>query len=129
MMKTKKVISDFIHQVDFQWLIHIRAPVEMPVHWPALDVNHLEKYSILIMSVLYHNGTFLMKFLGLGSRLAFRAEVCAAVADNYPLNRGATERAELTTQAVGNLELKVGRAQCSIGPKIAIHAGSLIADS
>ena len=57
------------------------------------------------------------------------AEVGAAVADNYPLNGGAADRAELTTQAVGNLKLKVGCAQCSIGAEIGICAGTLVTDS
>ena len=54
------------------------------------------------------------------------AEVATAVADNYPLNRGATDGAEFTTQAVGDLELKMGSAQCAIGTKIGICAGTLI---
>ncbi len=58
--------------------------------------------------------------------LALRAEVTAAIADNYPLNRGATDGAELATQAVGHLELKVGSAQCSIGTEVGICAGALI---
>ena len=58
--------------------------------------------------------------------LAFGAEVAAAVADRDTLNRGATDRAELTTKAVSNLELKVGSAQCSIGAEVGIHAGSFI---
>ena len=57
-------------------------------------------------------------------RLAFGAEVAAAVADNYPLNRGATDGAELTTQAVGNLKLEVGSAPCAIGTKVGICAGT-----
>ena len=61
--------------------------------------------------------------------LALRAEVGTAVADNYPLNRGAADRAELTTEAVGNLKLKVGGAQCSIGAEVGIHAGTLITNS
>ena len=57
------------------------------------------------------------------------AEVGAAIADGDALNRGAADRAELATQAMGDLELKVGRAQCSIGAKIGICAGALIANS
>ena len=58
--------------------------------------------------------------------LTLRAEVAAAVADGDVLNRGTTDRAELATQAVGNLELKVGCPQCSIGTEVGIHAGTLI---
>jgi len=58
--------------------------------------------------------------------LTLRAEVAATIADGNALNRGATDRAELTTKAVGNLELKVSSAQCSIGAEVGIHAGSLI---
>jgi len=57
------------------------------------------------------------------------AEVGAAVADRDTLNRGAADRAELTTQAVGDLELKVGSAQCAIGADIIFHAGTLITNS
>ena len=60
--------------------------------------------------------------------LAFGAEVSTAVADDYPLNRGATDGAELTTQTVGNLKLEVGSAQCAIGTKVGICAGTLITD-
>lgn len=42
--------------------------------------------------------------------LAVGAEVATAVADGDALNRGATDGAELTTKAVGDLELKVGSA-------------------
>ena len=79
-------------------------------------------------SILYHNGTFLMKFLGLRLRLAFGAEVAAAIADGDALNRGATDGAELTTKAMGDLKLKVGSAHCSVGAEVGIHAGTLIAN-
>ena len=42
------------------------------------------------------------------SWLALGAEVAATVADGDTLNRGATNRAGLTTQAVGNPKLEVG---------------------
>ena len=60
--------------------------------------------------------------------LAVGAEVAAAVADGSALDRGAADRAALTTQAVSNLKLKVGGARCAIGAKIGICAGTLIAD-
>ena len=56
------------------------------------------------------------------------AEVAATIADGDALNRSATDGAELTTQAVGNLKLKVGSAQCPVGAEVGIHAGSLIAN-
>jgi len=51
------------------------------------------------------------------------------MADRDALNKGATDGAELAAQAVGNLELKVGSAQCSVGSEIIFHAGALITDS
>lgn len=60
--------------------------------------------------------------------LALRAEVAATIADGNALNRGATDRAELTTKAVGDLKLKVGSAPCAIGAEIGICAGTLIAN-
>ena len=67
-----------------------------------------------------------MKFLGLSFWLAFGAEVAATVADGDALNRGATDRAGLTAQAVGNLKLKVGSAQLTTGAEVGIYTGSLI---
>lgn len=55
--------------------------------------------------------------------LTLGAKVATAVADDYPLNRGATDGAKLTTEAVGDLKLEVGSAQCTIGTKVGIHAG------
>ena len=60
------------------------------------------------------------------SRLALGAEVAAAMADGDALNRSATDRAELTTKAVGDPKLKVGSAQRAVGAEVGIHAGSLI---
>ena len=56
------------------------------------------------------------------------AEVAAAIADGDALNRGATDGAELAAEAVGDLELKVGGAQCSVGAEIVFHAGALVAN-
>ena len=54
------------------------------------------------------------------------AEVGAAISDKYSLNGGATDGAEDTTKAVGNLKLKMCRARCAIGTEVGIHAGSFI---
>ena len=59
-------------------------------------------------------------------RLAVGAEVGAAIADGDALNRGATNRAELTVKAVGNLKLKVGCPYFTTGTKVGIYAGSFI---
>jgi len=58
--------------------------------------------------------------------LAVGAEVGATISDKYPLNGGATDGAEDTTKAVGNLKLKMCRARCAIGTEVGIHAGSFI---
>ena len=58
-----------------------------------------------------------------------RAEVRAAVADGDSLNRGAADRAELTTKAVGDLKLEVGGAPCAIGAEVVFHAGTFVTDS
>ena len=58
--------------------------------------------------------------------LAVGAEVGAAVADGYPLNGDATDGAEVTTKAVGNLKVKVSCAQFTAGTEVGIHTGSFI---
>jgi len=60
--------------------------------------------------------------------LAFGAEVGTAVADDYPFNSGTADGAELTTQAVGNLELEVGGARCTVRTEVGINAGAFIAN-
>ena len=57
--------------------------------------------------------------------LAAGAEVAAAISDRETSNRGAAGRAVLTT-TVGNLELKVGGAQCAIGAVVVFYTGSFI---
>jgi len=59
-------------------------------------------------------------------RLAVGAEVGAAVAGSYPLNGSTTDRAEVTTKAVGNLKMKVGSARFTTGTEVGIHTGSFI---
>lgn len=61
--------------------------------------------------------------------LAFRTEVAAAISDRDALDRCATHRTEVTTKAVGNLELKVGGARLAARSEIVLNAGSLIVNS
>jgi len=58
--------------------------------------------------------------------LAPGAEVAAAVADNYPFNGSAADRAAVATEAVGNLELEVSCSLLTIGAKVGVGARSLI---
>ena len=60
--------------------------------------------------------------------LASGAEVATTIADGDALNRGAADGAGLTAQAVSDLKLKVGSAQCSIRAEVGICAGSFIAN-
>jgi len=65
----------------------------------------------------------------LGFWLAIGAEVGAPITNDYPLNGSATDRAEIATEAVGNLKVKVGCPLFPARAKIGIGAGTLIADS
>lgn len=60
--------------------------------------------------------------------LAFWAEVAAAISYRDALKRRATDRAELTTQVMGNLKLEVSGAHFTAGAKVGIYAGPLVAD-
>jgi len=64
-----------------------------------------------------------------GCWLAVGAEVGAPITNDYPLNRGATDRAEVAAKAMGNLKLKVGCPLFPARAKVGIGAGTLIADS
>jgi len=61
--------------------------------------------------------------------LAVGAEVGATISDENSLNGGATDGAEDTTKAVGNLKLKMCRARCAIGTEVGIHSGYFITNS
>ncbi len=56
-------------------------------------------------------------------RLAPGAEIGAAVADGYPLDRGAAVRADLAAEPMGDPELKVGGALFTAGTVVGVHAG------
>jgi len=62
----------------------------------------------------------------LGEGLAVGAEVGAAVTDSDALNGDATDGAEVTTKAVGNLKMKVSCARFPAGTEVGVHTGSFI---